>query len=104
MSAWQRFLAFPRAARAWSFGLDGRPRYIEVKATKLGALTPFYITYAELDSPAGTGGNTRSTACWTSTATPPSSTPWKVTSTPCWPWSPSRTAPARRNCTPEAHR
>ena len=32
-----------------SFGLDGRPRYIEVKATKLGALTPFYITSAELD-------------------------------------------------------
>ena len=32
-----------------SFSLDGRPRYIEVKATKLGALTPFYITSAELD-------------------------------------------------------
>jgi Protein NO VEIN, C-terminal len=32
-----------------SFGTDGRPRYIEVKATKLGALTPFYITSAELD-------------------------------------------------------
>jgi hypothetical protein len=32
-----------------SFTLDGRPRYIEVKATKLGALTPFYITSAELD-------------------------------------------------------
>jgi hypothetical protein len=32
-----------------SFGLDGRPLYIEVKATKLGALTPFYITSAELD-------------------------------------------------------
>ena len=32
-----------------SFNLDGRPRYIEVKATKLGALTPFYITSAELD-------------------------------------------------------
>ena len=32
-----------------SFGLDGRPRYIEVKTTKLGALTPFYITSAELD-------------------------------------------------------
>jgi hypothetical protein len=32
-----------------SFGLDGGLRYIEVKATKLGALTPFYITSAELD-------------------------------------------------------
>jgi hypothetical protein len=32
-----------------SFSLDGLPRYIEVKATKLGALTPFYITSAELD-------------------------------------------------------
>jgi hypothetical protein len=32
-----------------SFSLDGRLRYIEVKATKLGALTPFYITSAELD-------------------------------------------------------
>ena len=32
-----------------SFNLDGRLRYIEVKATKLGALTPFYITSAELD-------------------------------------------------------
>lgn len=32
-----------------SFSPDGRPRYIEVKATKLGALTPFYITSAELD-------------------------------------------------------
>ena len=32
-----------------SFSLDGRPRYIEVKTTKLGALTPFYITSAELD-------------------------------------------------------
>jgi hypothetical protein len=32
-----------------SFRLDGRYRYIEVKATKLGALTPFYITSAELD-------------------------------------------------------
>jgi hypothetical protein len=32
-----------------SFSLDGRRRYIEVKATKLGALTPFYITSAELD-------------------------------------------------------
>ena len=32
-----------------SFTLDGRPRYIEVKATKLGVQTPFYITSAELD-------------------------------------------------------
>jgi hypothetical protein len=32
-----------------SFSLDRRLRYIEVKATKLGALTPFYITSAELD-------------------------------------------------------
>lgn len=32
-----------------SFSLDGRPRYIEVKATRLGALTPFYITSAELE-------------------------------------------------------
>jgi hypothetical protein len=32
-----------------SFSPDGRPRYIEVKATKLGALTPFYITSAELE-------------------------------------------------------
>jgi hypothetical protein len=32
-----------------SFSLDGEYRYIEVKATKLGALTPFYITSAELD-------------------------------------------------------
>jgi hypothetical protein len=32
-----------------SFSLDGRFRYIEVKTTKLGALTPFYITSAELD-------------------------------------------------------
>ena len=32
-----------------SFTLDGAPRYIEVKATKLGAQTPFYITSAELD-------------------------------------------------------
>jgi Domain of unknown function (DUF3883) len=32
-----------------SFSLDGRFRYIEVKATKLGALTPFYITSAEMD-------------------------------------------------------
>ena len=32
-----------------SFTLDGHPRYIEVKATKLGAVTPFYITSAELD-------------------------------------------------------
>jgi hypothetical protein len=32
-----------------SFKLDGQPRFIEVKATKLGALTPFYITSAELD-------------------------------------------------------
>jgi hypothetical protein len=32
-----------------SFALDGRRRYIEVKAIKLGALTPFYTTSAELD-------------------------------------------------------
>jgi Family of unknown function (DUF6416)/Domain of unknown function (DUF3883) len=32
-----------------SFGLDGRKRYIEVKATALGDGTPFYITSAELD-------------------------------------------------------
>jgi len=32
-----------------SFNLDGGLRYIEVKSTKLGALTPFYITSAELD-------------------------------------------------------
>jgi hypothetical protein len=32
-----------------SYRPDGRPRYIEVKATKLGAVTPFYITSAELD-------------------------------------------------------
>lgn len=32
-----------------SFTPNGRPRYIEVKATKLGAVTPFYITSAELD-------------------------------------------------------
>lgn len=32
-----------------SYRPDGRPRYIEVKATKLGVLTPFYITSAELD-------------------------------------------------------
>jgi len=32
-----------------SFSPDGRLRYIEVKATKLGALTPFYITSAELE-------------------------------------------------------
>lgn len=32
-----------------SFAPDGRRRYIEVKATKFGALTPFYITSAELD-------------------------------------------------------
>jgi hypothetical protein len=32
-----------------SFSPDGRFRYIEVKATKLGALTPFYITSAELE-------------------------------------------------------
>jgi hypothetical protein len=32
-----------------SFSLGGRLRYIEVKTTKLGALTPFYITSAELD-------------------------------------------------------
>jgi uncharacterized protein DUF3883 len=32
-----------------SYRPDGRLRYIEVKATKLGALTPFYITSAELD-------------------------------------------------------
>jgi hypothetical protein len=32
-----------------SFDRAGRPRYIEVKTTKLGALTPFYITSAELD-------------------------------------------------------
>jgi hypothetical protein len=32
-----------------SYRSDGRLRYIEVKATKLGAVTPFYITSAELD-------------------------------------------------------
>jgi len=32
-----------------SYRPDGRLRYIEVKATKLGAVTPFYITSAELD-------------------------------------------------------
>lgn len=32
-----------------SFSPDGRRRYIEVKATKLGPLTPFYITSAELE-------------------------------------------------------
>jgi hypothetical protein len=32
-----------------SFRPDGRPLYIEVKATKLGPPTPFYITSAELD-------------------------------------------------------
>jgi len=32
-----------------SFGLDGRKRYIEVKATALGDGAPFYITSAELD-------------------------------------------------------
>lgn len=32
-----------------SFTPDGRPRYIEVKATKFDAQTPFYITSAELD-------------------------------------------------------
>ncbi len=32
-----------------SFSTDGRTRYIKVKATKLGALTPFYITSAELE-------------------------------------------------------
>jgi hypothetical protein len=32
-----------------SYGLDGHERYIEVKTTRLGAETPFYITSAELD-------------------------------------------------------
>jgi hypothetical protein len=32
-----------------SFSLDGRERYIEVKATALGEGTPFYISSAELD-------------------------------------------------------
>jgi hypothetical protein len=32
-----------------SFDLNGQERYIEVKATALGAETPFYITSAELD-------------------------------------------------------
>jgi Domain of unknown function (DUF3883) len=32
-----------------SFDLDGCERYIEVKATALGAETPFYISSAELD-------------------------------------------------------
>jgi hypothetical protein len=32
-----------------SFSPGGETRYIEVKATKLGALTPFYITSAELE-------------------------------------------------------
>jgi hypothetical protein len=32
-----------------SYGLDGLERYIEVKTTRLGAETPFYITSAELD-------------------------------------------------------
>jgi len=32
-----------------SYDLDGHERYIEVKTTRLGAGTPFYITSAELD-------------------------------------------------------
>lgn len=32
-----------------SYDLDGHKRYIEVKTTRLGAETPFYITSAELD-------------------------------------------------------
>ena len=32
-----------------SYDLDGHERYIEVKTTRLGAETPFYITSAELD-------------------------------------------------------
>ena len=31
-----------------SYDLDGRKRYIEVKTTRLGAETPFYISSAEL--------------------------------------------------------
>ena len=32
-----------------SYDLGGHERYIEVKTTRLGAETPFYITSAELD-------------------------------------------------------
>jgi hypothetical protein len=39
------------------------PRYIEVKATKPGALTTFYITSAELDFPHRHQGDMRSTSC-----------------------------------------
>ena len=32
-----------------SYGIDGDERYIEVKTTALGALTPFYLSSAELE-------------------------------------------------------
>lgn len=32
-----------------SYSIDGHERYIEVKTTALGALTPFYLSAAELD-------------------------------------------------------
>ncbi len=32
-----------------SYNIDGNGRYIEVKTTALGALTPFYMSSAELD-------------------------------------------------------
>ena len=41
----------------------------------------------------GITGSTRSTACSMSTATPLSFTFWRGTSTLCWLWSPSPTAP-----------
>lgn len=38
-----------------SLGLNGRPRYIHVKATRLGALTPFYVASADPCTPVTDG-------------------------------------------------
>jgi hypothetical protein len=80
-----------------SFNPDGRPRYIEVKATKLGALTPFYITSAELEFARRHQGDYVIYRVFDIDGDAPSSTFWKGTLTPCWPWNRSLTAPVLCN-------
>ncbi len=77
-----------------SFSTDGRTRYIEVKATKLGALTPFYITSAELEFARRHRGEYAIYRVFDIDGDAPEFYVLGETSTHCWPWSPSLTAPA----------
>jgi hypothetical protein len=63
-----------------SFGLDGRERHIEVKATALGDSTPFYITSAELDFARRHAASYALYRVYDVLGTPRGSTSWKATS------------------------